>query len=368
MYLRYTHIITAPTRSHGAGSAFLPLVFSAFRALALDTISWIFFSLAILTSKSGVAPTHSLAKPTMPSALLEKPSTNDFGEKKRAFSFFCFASDTGRMVTPNTSPDGTDGIFVWHACTHLPPTLTAQVPHSPFLHLYLMNTSAWVATSLNGWPTRAIVALFSGWKTTGILPSSSWPLGIVYGFLPGRVEEAIAGAPAPAGVLADPSFFLLLKRSKGLPGWFSPSKSISGRMFSRLSSIFSAFVMTGSSLIASLAIADIGSGCSALLPRPNQPNPLLRCVPPPRVSGFAIAAVAAFCASSSSFCSFSLSASGVLSYARRCCASFSLRSSLDRLGSAPRTELRIRALSSMPLRIPVAAPTTFSVGHGDLGW
>ena len=30
--------------------------------------------------------------------------------------------------------------------THLPLTWTSHVPHSPFLHLYLMNWSAWDAT------------------------------------------------------------------------------------------------------------------------------------------------------------------------------------------------------------------------------
>ena len=41
--------------------------------------------------------------------------------------------------------------------THLPLTWTSQVPHSPFLHLYLMNWSAWDATSDRGVPTSALV-------------------------------------------------------------------------------------------------------------------------------------------------------------------------------------------------------------------
>ena len=44
-----------------------------------------------------------------------------------------------------------------HVRIHCPSTRTAQVPHSPFLHLYLMNWPACAATAESGCPTVAIV-------------------------------------------------------------------------------------------------------------------------------------------------------------------------------------------------------------------
>jgi hypothetical protein len=42
-------------------------------------------------------------------------------------------------------PNGA-GMLVWHAFTVLPLKLTVQVPHSPFLHEYLISTPADFAT------------------------------------------------------------------------------------------------------------------------------------------------------------------------------------------------------------------------------
>mmetsp|Transcript_11663 Transcript_11663/g.32478 ORF Transcript_11663/g.32478 Transcript_11663/m.32478 type:complete len:311 (-) Transcript_11663:1289-2221(-) len=137
-------------------------------------------SLSILTAKSSPDFAPSVTSPNMPQALFQNPSEMDSGEKKATFSFLFSFSDTGRTRTAKCSPGACGSIRCWQAETHLPSMLTAQVLHSPFLHLYRMNTSACFATSLRGWPTRAIVMTFWGWKTTGVSPRSSWP-GIIWG-------------------------------------------------------------------------------------------------------------------------------------------------------------------------------------------
>mmetsp|Transcript_65482 Transcript_65482/g.152011 ORF Transcript_65482/g.152011 Transcript_65482/m.152011 type:complete len:344 (-) Transcript_65482:1189-2220(-) len=285
-------------------------------------------SLSILSLNPGSASIASLAKPTIPRALLNIPSMRDFGEKKAAFVLFLCASEAGRTWTLSGCwPGACGGILVTQADTHLPSIFTTQVLHLPFLHLYLMNTSACDATSLRGCPTRPMVMTFDGWKTTGVSPNCSWPLSIVGGSFcsgssisgtSGRIDSCSSCSPDPWNMSMITSSF---------------SGAGTGAAFSNDS---------GTSKPASCSSAAMIAGAL------------------PEVL-------------SKSLCS-SLVSEGVLSSARSIRSKCRFRSSLGIewlatiFAPAPPREARMRARSSSTPNTDVAAPTTLSVGQGDLGW
>ena len=100
--------------------------------------------------------------PTTPRPLLTTPSTKDMGLKNSADFFL-----TSRWVLTLTfrdSPSAGAVTEVWHVLTHFPPIFTSQVPHSPFLHLYLISTPALSATAPKGSPLEACTTTGSIWS------------------------------------------------------------------------------------------------------------------------------------------------------------------------------------------------------------
>mmetsp|Transcript_14811 Transcript_14811/g.37084 ORF Transcript_14811/g.37084 Transcript_14811/m.37084 type:complete len:239 (+) Transcript_14811:281-997(+) len=63
-----------------------------------------------------------------------------------------------RTWISSLSPSATKGVLVTHVLTHWPSMRTSHVPHSPFLHLYVINCPAWAATSPSGWLRIAMVS------------------------------------------------------------------------------------------------------------------------------------------------------------------------------------------------------------------
>mmetsp|Transcript_128495 Transcript_128495/g.399832 ORF Transcript_128495/g.399832 Transcript_128495/m.399832 type:complete len:275 (+) Transcript_128495:228-1052(+) len=274
----------------------------------------------------------------MPRALFMNPSAMDLGVKKAAFSSSFWASETGRTRTPKCCPGACGGIFVWQADTHLPSMLTTQVLHLPFLHLYRMNTSAWEATSLRGWPTRAIVMTFCGWNTTGVSPSSSWP-GIILG---GSFSSAAREGSSSSGITA------LSGSTAGSVLWTLSDSRPRGSS--------SESCCEASPLRAPLRWTAFRFGAHPL-----------RCISASMAAG----SMPEVLSWSRSSCSGSV---GVLSSAESISARYFLRSSLGcdwsatTFAPAPALDALIRARSSSTPRNEVAAPTTLRVGHGDLGW